>query len=330
MESVTAATASRSCDPARPHVTIALLSYNRRGFIRNAVASVLQQEYQSLEIILSDDNSQDGTFEIICAEVEKYQGSHQVIVSRNEANLGLASHVNKVMKMASGDIILFAHDDDISLPNRASKTVALFQKYPQAMAISFSDDRIDGAGSIILHGAVSQTDRVIDLETFLATGPRAQSILDLSAASRAIRKKVYDVFGDLSPDTPGEDSPYVLRCLYLGTIVVSQEAGILYRCHAAQMSGDATTTKMKFENFMSQYRRDLGHAIGLGLISARSVKRVQRYAAERLATFKLRKFRFLKSVPDFQTVATVLGSPHYALREKLGLCKRFLLRQPLG
>lgn len=87
---------------------------------------------------------------------------------------------------------------------------------------------------------------------------------------------------------------------------------------------------MKFENFMSQYQRDLGHAIGLGLISARSVKRAQRYAAERLAAFKLRKFRFLKRVPDFQTVASVLGSPHYALREKLGLCKRFLLRQPLG
>jgi len=49
----------------QPLISFVLLAYNQEAFIREAVQSALEQTYQPLEIILSDDFSKDDTFEII-------------------------------------------------------------------------------------------------------------------------------------------------------------------------------------------------------------------------------------------------------------------------
>ena len=107
----------------RPLVTIALFAYNQERFIREAVEGVLGQDYEPLEIILSDDCSADETFAIIKNMVKEYAGSNKVILNRNENNLGICPHVSKIMSIASGDLIIVASGDDISLPGRTSTLV---------------------------------------------------------------------------------------------------------------------------------------------------------------------------------------------------------------
>ena len=70
--------------PERPLVTFALFSYNQEQFIRQAVESAFAQTYSPLEIILSDDFSSDGTFEIMQEMVAAYSGPHRVVLNQND------------------------------------------------------------------------------------------------------------------------------------------------------------------------------------------------------------------------------------------------------
>lgn len=317
--------------PERPRVTLALFAYKQQAHVRAAVEGALAQDYDGpLEIILSDDGSPDDTFAVMQEVARGYDGPHHVRLNRNDPNLGLSAHVNRVLAMARGEIIVMAAGDDISQPSRVRETVAAFARHPQAMAVSFTDIRMDDAGRVLDTPAPEGPERIIDLEMFLAAGPRAQSVLGLSAASRAFRRAVYERFGDLRPDCPAEDSPYVLRVLYLGALVVCGGPGIRYRVHEAQMSGAGSIARMDPTLFMAQYRQDLHRALGENLVSSAKATVVRAYFSERQTAFQMRKLIYTNRVPDKHTLLQVLRSPHYAPREKLGLCKRFLLRQGAG
>ena len=98
-------------DAEKPLVTFALFAYNQEQFIREAVEGAFAQTYEPLEIILSDDCSTDRTFEIMQVMAAKYKGPHQVQVRKNEKNLGLADHINEVVKVTHGQVVVVAAGD---------------------------------------------------------------------------------------------------------------------------------------------------------------------------------------------------------------------------
>src|SRR5215470_18905066 len=102
--------------PAKPLVTFYVMAYNQARFIREAVEGALAQTYSPLEIVLSDDCSWDGTFEVMRDAVKGYSGPHTVILNRNPRNLGLSEHVNRIIELARGDLIIAADGDDVSSP----------------------------------------------------------------------------------------------------------------------------------------------------------------------------------------------------------------------
>jgi glycosyltransferase involved in cell wall biosynthesis len=102
----------------KPLLSFILLSYNQEKFIREAVEAAFAQTYSPLEIILSDDCSGDETFKIMSDLASNYRGPHQIILNKNETNLGIGRHVKKCFKMAKGEWIVGAAGDDISLPSR--------------------------------------------------------------------------------------------------------------------------------------------------------------------------------------------------------------------
>ncbi|MDB4240813.1 glycosyltransferase [Yoonia sp.] len=105
----------------RSLVTFALFAYNQEKYIREALEGAFAQTYEPLEIILSDDFSSDGTFEIMLEMASKYDGPHKIIKRQNKTNMGTLLHVKKVTECMSGSLIVFAAGDDISYPNRVEK-----------------------------------------------------------------------------------------------------------------------------------------------------------------------------------------------------------------
>ena len=100
-----------------------LLTYNQEQFVQDALQSLLNQDYEDMEIVISDDCSIDGTWEQIQTTLEGYKGPKKVIAIRNPANLGIVDNYAAAFKKTSGDLIFMAAGDDISLPNRCSRSI---------------------------------------------------------------------------------------------------------------------------------------------------------------------------------------------------------------
>ncbi|WP_417748814.1 glycosyltransferase family A protein [Rosistilla oblonga] len=107
--------------PDRPLLTFALFAYNQETKIRQAVEAAFAQTYEPLEIVLSDDCSNDQTFEIMAEMAKLYNGPHNVICRQNKSNLGIGAHVDTIAKFSKGDWIVMAAGDDVSLPERCTR-----------------------------------------------------------------------------------------------------------------------------------------------------------------------------------------------------------------
>lgn len=238
----------------KPLVTLILLTYNQEDFIQSAIKSVLNQDYENIEIIVSDDCSTDETFKK-ASEVVKSNSSRKAInLNRNERNLGLTAHFNKLLEMANGEIIVVAAGDDISLPTRVTKSVEILLEHEDVTFVSFNDELIDSKGMVLSTGERVNFNglRKFDLKDYLN-----EVKIPLSGASRAFRKVVYDYFGGLNSDCPTEDTPYILRGLLIGKTAISSDIAIQYRRHNNNLSNPSSIANMDIDTIMNQYKTDL-------------------------------------------------------------------------
>src|SRR5262245_47942738 len=106
----------------RPLVTMGLLTHNRERYVREAVMSVLAQTYSPLQIVVCDDASTDTTPQIVRDALAAYSGPHRLLAIQNMTNMGVGSY-NHLMKVAKGELIVIAHDDDVSYPIRVERIV---------------------------------------------------------------------------------------------------------------------------------------------------------------------------------------------------------------
>jgi hypothetical protein len=155
---------SQGIDPTLPAVTFALFAYNQEAYVAEAVRSAFAQDYGSLEIVISDDCSTDGTMEVIENEVANYRGNHSVVVRRNPRNLGTLRHVAEVASIARGELLVLAAGDDVSKAERTRVLVSEWQK-THAFALCSRYDRMSEAGELIelsVEAAVHTSHRIQD------------------------------------------------------------------------------------------------------------------------------------------------------------------------
>lgn len=112
----------------RPLVTFAIFGYNQEKFIKDAIAGAFSQTYQPLEILLSDDCSSDRTFEIMKKMAEGYIGPHKVKVRRNNENKGTLEHILDAVDCMSGELVILAAGDDVSVPKRTEVICSAWRK----------------------------------------------------------------------------------------------------------------------------------------------------------------------------------------------------------
>ncbi|OXM13122.1 glycosyltransferase [Paenibacillus herberti] len=123
-------------------VTAAICTHNRARDTREAVLSVLEQQFDYLqyEVLVIDNRSTDGTE----AEVRKIQAMSGIGAERvryvREEKLGLSVSRNRAIKEARGEYILFLDDDAIAKPGWMGAIVDVFESDP---AIGCVGGRID-------------------------------------------------------------------------------------------------------------------------------------------------------------------------------------------
>ncbi|MFQ2855447.1 glycosyltransferase [Aeromonas caviae] len=126
-----------------PLVSVYIPTCNRRELLERAVNSVLAQTYPNVEIIISDDCSEDDT-QAFCEELVSLHNN--IFYLRNDIRSGACVARNKAINIAKGEFITGLDDDDFFLPERLTSLIEYLLKNNKE--IVFSDCKVlkkDGA-----------------------------------------------------------------------------------------------------------------------------------------------------------------------------------------
>jgi glycosyltransferase involved in cell wall biosynthesis len=115
--------------PKTPLVSVVIPTYNRAEMIRESLDSVLEQDFDSYEVIVSDDGSTDDTREVL----EKY-GKRIIVITGENGGCGLAR--SRAIDIARGQYIANHDSDDIMLPGRLKAQAKFMQDNPEVAAVS--------------------------------------------------------------------------------------------------------------------------------------------------------------------------------------------------
>lgn len=229
--------------------TIIMPCYNAGLYVREALESVLHQDYEGdLQLIVVDDCSTDNSLEVISSVLAAYQGPVETLLLRNEVNRGVAATVDAAVAHAKHEWIIEADADDIHVPTRCSDTAELINRYPSARLVILSAINVDEHGNpyahtYYCHGGGESIPEEIYLETteeralnyaWSGNKPRMSAFAGCSAFHRSI----YSMWGDLAVapyERVAQDPVWELRCVLCAPIVGSRKTACHYRCHSGNL-----------------------------------------------------------------------------------------------
>jgi glycosyltransferase involved in cell wall biosynthesis len=207
----------------QPLLSVIIPTYNRAAFVREAIDSVVQQDYPRLELIVVDDGSTDATPGVV-------RGFGAQVTYLQQPHAGVSAARNRGVAASRGELIAFLDSDDLWLPGKASAQIALFQQQPQTQA-SHTDE-------IWIRRGVRVNPRHIHRKyggwIFLESLPRCI----ISPSSIMIRRTLWHRLGGFDERLPAcEDYDLWLRLTLAVPIALSPARLVVKRGgHADQLS----------------------------------------------------------------------------------------------
>ncbi len=216
-----------------PKVSIIILNWNEKEYLRKCLDSVLKTDYPNFEVIVVDNASVDGSKEMVKKEYSK------VILIENKKNLGFCVGNNIGIKKARGDIIILLNNDTIvdknwlkEIVKKANNTEVgiigcklYFPNSKTIQTVGFREAILDYWESI----GAGQTDN--------GQFKEVEEVDWVSGAALAIKREVIERIGLLDPEfyAFGEDRDLCYRARKAGYKVVTSNA-IVY--HYGSLSWD--------------------------------------------------------------------------------------------
>ena len=127
----------------QPLVTVVMPAYNAEAYVEKAIRSVIHQTYSNWELVVVDDRSTDGTYEIIQRVAAE---DRRIKAYRNEQNMGVARSRNFGILQGEGKYVAFLDSDDVWLDEKLEQQIALAEKSKAGITYC-SYAIIDAAGS---------------------------------------------------------------------------------------------------------------------------------------------------------------------------------------
>lgn len=270
--------------PAR--VTVIMPAHNAGRYIAQAVASVLDQTYRDLELLVIDDGSTDETGSILSRISDP-----RLRVVRLPRNQGLVAALNEGLSRARGEFIARMDADDVMRPGRLEKQVRFLDDHPRIDVVAGFVDLMNPEGETT---GTWGTDRATVSEAEIrAMMPRTNCIAHPTVLLRrsALRGARYD-----PRMTEGEDWALWLRLLGDGARIAKiPEVLLSYRQHAANHTSKARASgslevrllTMRRRFLLGEWGRFRFRAYHARIIHAQA-RTLARYLLDRIATPVLR------------------------------------------
>jgi len=136
-----------------PIVTIAIPFYKDSKYLSQAIMSVINQTYNSWELILIDDGGFDGSLEIARSFEQK---DNRIKVFSDGKNYGLAKRLNQTISMAKGKYYARMDADDIMCIERLDKEVTFLEFHPDVDVVGSSAMLINDKNEIVGSGDMGE------------------------------------------------------------------------------------------------------------------------------------------------------------------------------
>jgi glycosyltransferase involved in cell wall biosynthesis len=131
---------------SEPLVTIGIPTYNRADrFLREAVESALAQDYERIEVVVSDNCSTDTTPDVMAA----YAADNRIRYVRGTTNIGANGNFNRAVAEATGDYFILVCDDDSIDADWVSAAVEAVRSTPNALMCRCGTRIVDENGSVL-------------------------------------------------------------------------------------------------------------------------------------------------------------------------------------
>jgi glycosyltransferase involved in cell wall biosynthesis len=116
-------------DAARfPLISVLIPNYNYAKYVATAVDSALAQTYPNVEVVVSDNCSTDGAWELLNA---RYGTDPRVRLHQNATNIGMARNFDRLLELARGEYVMCLSSDDFLFPPHLAQLAAGFARDPQ-------------------------------------------------------------------------------------------------------------------------------------------------------------------------------------------------------
>ena len=112
-------------------VSVCMATYNGKKFIDQQLDSILNQLQATDELIISDDHSSDGTWELL----QNYQTNDPRIKLFQNPQQGIRTNVENAILHSQNEIIFLSDQDDVWQPEKVATIVTLFTQQPQTQVI---------------------------------------------------------------------------------------------------------------------------------------------------------------------------------------------------
>jgi glycosyltransferase involved in cell wall biosynthesis len=183
----------------QPLISVLLCVYNDKQYVQKSVMSIISQTYENWELIIIDDGSQDGTYDLL-----KQIKDPRIKIYR-QTNQGLTISLNIAARYAKGEFLARQDADDISMPNRFTRQMNLFKANPDMIVVGSDSEFIDEDGIVISDRQYARTKKQVISSLARLSAP-------FSHGSLMIKKTAFDQINGYDEAYPvSQDFDLILR-----------------------------------------------------------------------------------------------------------------------
>lgn len=151
-------------NPRNPiRLTVAVLTYNRQAYLREAIEGILAQTYRDFELLILDNGSTDGTAQYVIGLTDP-----RIRYVRNPPGSSIEFNSVSGYHIARGERVIVTHDDDIMEPEMLRQQMDYLDAHSEAKLVWTHIRTIDQHGQFISPNTETFPDRTFAVGEYIA------------------------------------------------------------------------------------------------------------------------------------------------------------------